>query len=155
MLDLMCYFTESELKVVHEEIDNLVWKEMETEDSVIAILKTPKGQIMTLHSNAIQWKHKFDMDILCTKGYIALNGLLTSTQSYGEERITYYKKDLEKTTGRLGKPKEYNMCFDTDKSWDIEMKEFYDALVCEKEIKNGTPEDAVRVMRIVEVIYNS
>lgn len=153
MLDLMCYLTDSEPEVVHGEVDNLVWKEMDTEDSAIAILKTPKDQIMTLHSTAVQWKHKFDMDILCTKGYIALNGLLTSTRSYGEERITYYKKDLETKTGRLGKPKEYNMCFDIDESWDIEMNEFYDAIVNGSRIMNGTPEDAVRVMRIVEEIY--
>ena len=154
MIDLMCYLLESELKVVHGEVDNLVWHDIKTEDSAIAILKTSKGQVITLHSNAIQWRHKFDMDILCSNGYIALNGLLTSSRSYGEERITYYKKDLETKTGRLGKPKEYNMCFDADESWDIEMAEFYDAVTSGQAIKNGTPDDAIRVMRIVEEIYS-
>lgn len=153
MLDLMCYLTDSDMHVLHGNVSNLVWKNMETEDSALAILETDKGQQISLHSSAIQWHHKFDMDIICTNGYIALNGLLTSTHSYGEERITYYKKDLGMKTGRLGKPKEYTMCFDEDFSWDIEMKEFYEVVADGKDLVNGKPEDAVRVMRIVKEIY--
>lgn len=153
MIDLICYLTGNNLCVKSSHVDNLVWKDMETEDSALAIMETDKGQLVSFHSSAIQWKHKFDMDIMCTDGYIALNGLLTSTNSYGMERITYYKKDLEMETGRLGKPKEYTMCFDEDFSWNIEMGEFYDAVVGGKAIINGRPEDAVRVMRIIEEIY--
>lgn len=154
MLDLMCYLTDSDMHVVNGEVNNLVWKDMKTEDSALAILVTDKGQQISIHSSAIQWRHKFDMDIICTNGYIALNGLLTSTHSYGEERITYYKKDLGMKTGRLGKPKEYTMCFDEDFSWDMEMEEFYDVVVKKEKIKNGRPEEAVRVMRIIEEIYD-
>ena len=131
----------------------MLWKNKKPEDSAIPILETEKNQIVSLHSNAVQWRHKFDMDIICTHGYIALNGFLTSTRSYGEESITYYKKDLEMQTGRLGKPKEYTMCFDEDFSWDIEMQEFYDVVVNGKELINGKPEDAVRVRRIIDSIY--
>jgi predicted dehydrogenase len=155
MLDLMCYLTDSDMHVKSGTISNLVWKNMDTEDSAMAVLETDKGQIISIHSNALQWRHKFDMDIMLTNGYIALNGLLTSTRSYGEERITYYKKDLGMKTGRLGKPKEYTMCFDEDSSWDIEMAEFYDVVVNGKELKNGRPEDAVRVMRIIKEIYEA
>ncbi len=153
MLDLMCYLTDSDLRVLNANVDHLVWKELETEDSAFAMLKTEKGQLVSLHSNAIQWRHKFDMDIICTNGYIALNGLLTSTRSYGEEQITYYRKDLEMQTGRLGKPKEYTMCFDEDHSWDYEMAEFYRVVADGEPVKNGRPEEAVRVMRLIEEIY--
>lgn len=154
MIDLICYLTESDLIVKGSQVDNLVWKNMETEDSALAIMETDKGQLVSFHSSAIQWKHKFDMDIICTNGYIALNGLLTSTRSYGTEKITYYKKDLEMKSGRLGKPKEYTMCFDEDFSWDLEMKEFYESVVEGRPIVNGKPEDAVRVMKIITAIYN-
>lgn len=153
MLDLMCYLTASDAHVLGSKVDNLVWKDMQTEDSAFAMLETDKGQLLSLHSNAIQWRHKFDMDVICTNGYIALNGLLTSTRSYGTESITYYKKDLETRTGRLGKPREYTMCFDEDCSWDIEMKEFYDVVVEGKPLQNGTPEEAVRVMKLIEAVY--
>lgn len=153
MLDLMCYLTGSGAHVLGSKVDNLVWKDMQTEDSAFAMLETDKGQLLSLHSNAIQWRHKFDMDVICTNGYIALNGLLTSTRSYGVESITYYKKDLEMRTGRLGKPREYTMCFDEDCSWDLEMAEFYDAVADGAPIRNGTPEDAVRVMRLIQAVY--
>ena len=155
MLDLMCYLTDSDAHVLSSDVGNLVWKDMPTEDSAFAMLETDKGQVLSLHSNAIQWRHKFDMDIICTNGYIALNGLLTSTRSYGVESITYYKKDLEMETGRLGKPREYTMCFDEDSSWDLEMGEFYENCVFGMPVCNGTAEEAVRVMRLVEGIYNN
>lgn len=153
MLDLMCYLTDSDMQVLNSNVDNLVWKQMQTEDSAMATLCTEKGQLVFLHSSAIQWKHKFDMDIICTKGYIALNGFLTSTRSYGTESITYYRKDLETMTGRLGKPKEYTMCFDEDSSWDLEIGEFYKNCINGEPICNGTANESVRVMRIIEAIY--
>ena len=153
MLDLMCYLTDSDAHVLSSDVGNLVWKDMPTEDSAFAMLETDKGQLLSLHSNAIQWRHKFDMDIICTDGYIALNGLLTSTRSYGTESITYYRKDLGMETGRLGKPREHTMCFDEDSSWDLEIEEFYENCIFGMPVCNGTAEDAVRVMRIVEEIY--
>ena len=95
------------------------------------------------------------MDILCTNGYIALNGLLTNSRSYGEESITYYKKDLSAASGKLGRPKEHTMCFDEDRSWDEEMTEFYEAAVNQKPIVHGTAKDAVKVMQIVADIYET
>jgi predicted dehydrogenase len=153
MIDLICYLTKSDLHVISGKTDNLVWKDMETEDSAIALLETDSHQLVSLHSSAVQWKHKFDMDIVCTTGYIALNGFLTSTRSYGEESITYYKKDLQMRTGRLGKPKEHTMCFDEDFSWDIEMQDFYKVVTGDKALENGKPEDAVRARRIIQEIY--
>lgn len=152
MLDLLRYFV-GDFVEIHGFTDNLVWKESAGEDTAFATMKTKEGKVATLHSSAIQWKHKFDVDIICTNGYMALNGLLTSTQSYGEERITYYKKDLEQKSGKLGNPTEYTMCFDEDFSWDYEMEEFYNALSGKEKIHNGTVEDAVAVMRLIDVVY--
>jgi predicted dehydrogenase len=152
MLDLLLYFL-GDLSVSFSSVDRLVWEDLPTEDSAVAVLRTPANKVATLHSSVLQWKHKFDMDIMLTDGYIALNGLLTSTRSYGEERITYYRKDLSMKTGKIGNPIEHNMCFDTDNSWDYEMAEFYDAICKGIPVKNGTVADAERVMRLVEDIY--
>ncbi len=152
MLDLLRYFI-GEFESVTGFADNLIWKGSAGEDTAFAILRTGDGKTATLHSSAIQWKHKFDLDIILTDGYIALNGLLTSTKSYGEERITYYKKDLEMESGKLGNPAEYTMCFDEDQSWNHEMSEFYDAVCGKCSIKNGTIDDAEKVMRLIESVY--
>ena len=152
MLDLLRYFV-GDFAEINGFTDRLVWKESIGEDTAFATMKTQEGKVATLHSSAIQWKHKFDVDIVCTDGYIALNGLLTSTRSYGEERITYYKKDLEQKSGKLGNPTEYTLCFDEDFSWDYEMEEFYDAVIGNGKVENGTVEDAVAVMQLIDRVY--
>lgn len=152
MIDLLRYLV-GDFTEVYGFVDNLVWKNTAVEDTAFATMRTADGRVATLHSSAIQWKHKFDIDITCTAGYIALNGLLTSTKSYGEERITYYKKDLKRKTGKQGNPIEYTMCFDEDDSWDYEMKEFYNAIVGNGDIQNGTIEDALAAMKLVDKVY--
>lgn len=152
MLDLMYYFM-GEFTQIQSSVDQLVWKDMPTEDSAFSILRTADGKVASLHSSAIQWRHKFSLDLICTKGFISLNGLLTSTHSYGEEKISYYRKDLEQKTGGLGKPMEHTMCFNTDESWDHEMKEFYDAATGKSPVVQGTIEDAVNLMTMLEGIY--
>lgn len=152
MIDLLCYFL-GDFTEVKSAAGQLYWENAPTEDSVFAILKTDDNRLASLHSSAIQWKHKFDLDIICTEGYISLNGLLTATQSYGEEKISYYQKDLYQNSGKLGNPVEHTMVFDHDDSWGYEIREFYDAIVRGKPLCNGTIEDAVRVMRLIELIY--
>ncbi|MCM1175027.1 MAG: Gfo/Idh/MocA family oxidoreductase [Blautia sp.] len=152
MLDLMYYFM-GKFTDIQSTVDQLVWKDMMTEDSAFSILRTADGKVASLHSCAIQWRHKFSLDLICTEGFISLNGLLTSTMSYGEEKITYYRKDLECRTGGLGKPIEHTMCFDSDESWNYEIREFYDAVVRRTPVKEGTIEDAVNLMEMLERIY--
>ncbi len=152
MLDLLYYFL-GEFTEVQSSVDHLVWKNLDVEDSAFSILKTRDGKVASLHSSAIQWRHRFNLDLICTNGYISLNGLLTSTQSYGEEQISYYVKDLEQRTGHLGKPLEHTLCFNEDHSWDYEVEEFYNAVVKGTPIHEGTMEDAVKVMAMIEKIY--
>jgi len=109
--------------------------------------------VATLHSSAIQWKHVFILDLICTDGSIMLKGLRTSTNSYGDEIMTYYKKDFEGKRGKVGRPLEHTLCFDEDRSWLFEHQEFYDAVVHGKPIVNGTSDDAVQVMNIIKKIY--
>ena len=152
MLDLLQYFV-GDFVLIDGFTDNLVWKDSVVEDTAFVTMRTKDGRVATMNSSAIQWKHKFDLDITLTNGYIALNGLLTSTKSYGEERITYYKRDLEQKSGKMGNPKEYTMCFDEDQSWDLELEEFYEAISKHTPITNGTPDDALKVMQMIHEIY--
>ncbi len=154
MLDLMYYFC-GEFTDIQSTVDQLVWKDMPTEDSAFSILRTADGKVASLHSSAIQWRHKFSLDLICSEGVASLNGLITSTNSYGEEKLSYYHKDLEQKTGGLGKPIEHTMCFDEDSSWDYEMAEFYEAVVYGKPVSQGTIEDAVNLMRMIEGIYHT
>ncbi len=152
MLDLINYLM-GPMEIVDSVVSNLVWKDIPTEDSALVIMKTRDGRVASLHSSAIQWRHKFDMDIICEEGFIALNGILTSTESYGEETITYYRKDLDPAVGKLGKPMEHTLCFDSDESWDHEISEMYEVIRNDSPVRNGTADEAVRIMQIIETIY--
>ena len=42
-----------------------------------------------MHSTMTQWRHLFSLEIFLQRGYIVLNGLKTSSNSYGKEILTY------------------------------------------------------------------
>lgn len=152
MLDLLFYFM-GNLKVVKSVVDNFVWKNIPMEDNAMAILRTEDGRSAMLHSSATQWRHLFRLELLCEKGYIHLEGLITSTMSYGEESVRIGHKDIDQITGKLGMPTEQIYYFDSDQSWELEMKEFVDAIEGKAPIVNGTVEDSVRIMGLIEDIY--
>ena len=154
MLDLLNYFmgSFSDIKCF---VDNLVWDGIGGDDSTFVIMKNNNNQVASLHSSALQWKHKFNLELICTKGYITLKGLRTSTSSYGQESVSYYKKDLEGIEGRIGRPIEHTIIFDNDNSWSYEYKEFYDAIIGKDVIHNGTIGDAEIIMKEIDTIYSS
>ena len=47
----MCYLTGSDMQVMNSNVDNLVWKQMQAEDSAMATMRTDKGQLVSLHSS--------------------------------------------------------------------------------------------------------
>ena len=153
MLDLIYYFL-GEFSSTKSYVSVLGWDNLEVEDNAFIIFQTKKGGIASLHSSATQWKHKFNLELICEYGGIILEGIMTSTKSYGEETVTYYKKDLAATSGKLGRPAEHTMCFTNDQSFKMEIDEFYDSIVTGKPLVNGTIDDAVFIMETLESIYN-
>jgi hypothetical protein len=55
----------------------------------------------------------------------------------------------------MGKPKESITCYEYDKSWDLELKEFIDAVNGVSIIDNGTSKDALEIMKLTDFIYNN
>ena len=45
-----------------------------------------------IHSTATQWQHKFRVEIIMEKGQINLNGILSGSKSYGDEKIEIIPK---------------------------------------------------------------
>jgi predicted dehydrogenase len=126
---------------------------MVLEDNAFALMKTAAGQVAMLHSSATQWKHKFSLEIFFEDGYLVINGLLTSTRSYGEESITFAKKQFEDEAHAFGRPREETIYFDRDDSWRLENDEFYNCIVGKQDRPQGNSEDALKVMELVEMIY--
>lgn len=151
MLDLFRYFV-GDFSQVKSMVTTSFWK-IQVEDNAFALLRTPEGQIATIHSSSTQWKHKFSLEISLEDGYINLNGILSSTRSYGDESLTFARKQFEDSTFAFGKPREEMIYFDRDDSWRLEVEEFVSAIREDKPIKSGTLEDALKVMKLIEEIY--
>lgn len=153
MLDLLRYFM-GEFTQVKSFVENLVWNEINMEDNAFAIMKTAENKVAMVQSSATQWKHKFLLEIMFERGYVVIDGLLTGSRSYGEERIVFAKRQFE-DEGVLGKPKEEEIHFDVDHSWEYELKEFYDCISGKISHMNGDIDDALATMQLVYAIYES
>jgi predicted dehydrogenase len=128
------------------------WK-TECEDNAFLMLKSEQGVVATLHSSANQWKHKFLLEMAFEDGYINLDGILSSTRSYSPETLIVGRREFEDITFAMGKPKESITYFENDLSWNIELKEFIDAIISKKPIENGTSNDALQIMKLVSESY--
>jgi len=154
LLDLMRYLI-GDFVEVKSFIENHYWKKSSLEDNAFIIMKTADDKVAMVHSSATHWKHKFSLEIFLEDGYIYLNGLLTSTRSYGEERITFAKKQFEDETLAFGRPREETIFYDKDDSWKLELDEFYKCLMNRHNRPNGNSSDALKVMELLEKIYQS
>ena len=150
MLDLMNYFVGG-FDNIFSIIQNTFWN-FDVEDNAFVLMKNDNGIVGQLHSSATQWRHTFNLDITLKKGSLILGGLLTSSKSYGEEtlKIIYADPDNDK-----GNPKEEVIHFDEDISWDMEIKRFTDAVRNSDKIKNGSIDQAIEIMDLIEKIYKA
>ena len=150
MLDLMNYFVGG-FNNIFSIIQNTFWN-FDVEDNAFVLMQNDDGIIGQLHSSATQWRHTFNLDVTLKKGSLILGGLLTSSKSYGEEtlKIIYADPDNDK-----GNPKEEIINFDEDISWDMEIKRFTDAVRNSDKIKNGSIDQAIEIMDLIEKIYKA
>lgn len=152
MLDLLRYFI-GDFTEVKSFVENSYWKNSALEDNAFALLRTDDNKVAMLHSSATQWKHKFSLDLFMENGYVSVSGILSSTRSYGEESITFAKKQFEDEASAFGKPREETIYFDRDDSWKLEIEEFYNSIIGEIKNPMGNTKDALMVMDLIERIY--
>jgi 1,5-anhydro-D-fructose reductase (1,5-anhydro-D-mannitol-forming) len=150
MLDLFLHLG-GNFDRVKAELSNSFWK-LEVEDNAFVILHdTLTGMDASLHSTMTQWRHLFSLEVFLEKGYMVLNGLLTSSRAYGEEILTLAKN---RSTGpAVTWADEVKIEYTDDNSWRYEIKHFIDAVENDTEIKIGNSDDALKLMRIIDKIY--
>lgn len=151
MLDL-CRFLAGEFTQVKSLITTSFW-DIPLEDNAFAILYNEQQQVAMLHSSATQWKHRFALEICLEEGYINLNGILSSTHSYGDESLTFARRQFEDESFALGRPREETIFFDRDDSWALEIAAFVEAIRQQQPVASGNSHDALRVMELIEQIY--
>lgn len=150
MLDLFL-FLGGDFDKVMAEVSNLYWH-MDTEDNAFVILKnTANGMAASLHSTMTQWRHLFSLEVFLENGYMALNGLNTSSMSYGKEKLSIAKSRTAAPAATW--EDEEHITYTTDNSWGYEMKHFFKAIDEDKKVTIGNSQDAQKLMRVIDKCY--
>jgi predicted dehydrogenase len=147
MLDLMRYMG-GEFDEVKSFIANDFWH-YDIEDNAYALLKAESGFIAMIHSTGTEWRHKFNLHITLEKAAVILEGILSSTKSYGSETLTIAYKDDDDS----GMPREQQTKYIKDHSWLSEIQDFTDAIIHNRPITTGSSWDAYKSMELVYKIY--
>jgi len=150
MLDLFLFLS-GDFDVVKAEVSNLYWH-MDVEDNAFVILKeSATGKVASLHSTMSQWRHLFSLEIFLEKGYMVLNGLITSTMSYGEETLSVAKN--RSTAPAATWQDEVITKYVNNNSWRYEMDHFFDAIDNNNPVTIGNSDDALKLMAIIDKVY--
>jgi 1,5-anhydro-D-fructose reductase (1,5-anhydro-D-mannitol-forming) len=150
MLDLFLFLS-GDFDVVKAEVSNLYWH-MDVEDNAFVILKeSATGKVASLHSTMSQWRHLFSLEIFLEKGYMVLNGLITSSMSYGEETLSVAKN--RSTAPAATWQDEVITKYVNNNSWRYEMDHFFDAIDKNQAVTIGNSDDALKLMRIIDKVY--
>jgi len=152
MLDLFLHLG-GDFNKIKAEVSNLYWN-LEVEDNAFVILKNSEtGLVASLHSTMSQWRHLFSLEVFMEKGYMVLNGLNTSSKSYGEE-ILSVAKNRSAAPAATWKDEIKTQYIDNH-SWRYEMEHFIDSIKNDTRIQIGNSNDAQKLMNIVDEIYKS
>ncbi|MCA9446675.1 MAG: Gfo/Idh/MocA family oxidoreductase, partial [Candidatus Omnitrophica bacterium] len=150
MLDLFRLFC-GDFVEVKSLVSTHFWN-VDVEDNVFAILRDTEGRTAMLHSSSTQWKHRFNLEIYMSEGYLSVNGILSSTRSYGDETVTIARKKFDEGFA-TGKPREEIIYFDTDPSWELEVADFIRHITEDSPVESGNSEQALKAMQLVFDIY--
>lgn len=152
MLDLFLHLG-GDFDSVKAEVSNLYWN-LEVEDNAFVILRNTKNGIdASLHSTMTQWRHLFSLEVFMEKGYMVLNGLITSTMSYGEE-ILSIAENRSAAPAATWKDEVKTQYID-DHSWRYEMEHFFRAIENDTPVEIGNSNDAEKLMDIIDKIYEN
>jgi len=151
MLDLFCHLAGS-FDEVKAFLSNLYWRLDGIEDNAFVIMKnTDSGVVASLHSTMTQWRHLFSLEVFFEKGYCVLNGLKTSSGTYGKEVLTVAKNRSKAPAATWESEDSFE--YEIDNSVGQETEIFISSIKEDKAINNGTIDDAIRIMNIIDKVY--
>lgn len=151
MLDLFLMFA-GDFDEVHAFVSSLYWK-LGVEDNVFAIYRNRMGLVASLHSTMTQWRHLFSLEIFLERGYIVINGLLTSSGAYGEEVMTVAKNRTPTPAATWSDEEHFQ--FNTNTSWASEAEHFFQAIQKDQPVRIGGSAEALKLMRLVDKTYQN
>ena len=152
ILDLLLLFC-GEFEEVKSFVGRNFWQ-VPVEDNAFAMLRNSAGQVAMVHSSATQWRHTFRLEIYMEQGYLVIEGILSSTGTYGQETLKVARCVLDDDGYPLPNPQETETYYSEDRSWELELAEFLDCVRNDKPVRVGSSADALAVMKLVHQIYD-
>lgn len=150
MLDLFLHFGGG-FDSIKAEVSNLYWN-LEVEDNAFVILKNTQTKLVaSLHSTMSQWRHLFSLEVFLEKGYMVLNGLNTSSNSYGKEVLTIAKNRTAAPAATW--EDELETHYNDNPSWRYELEHFFNSIQNNSPIMIGNSNDANKLMGVIDEIY--
>lgn len=152
MLDLLLHVAGQPFDEVSAMVSNMYWQTPGIEDNVFALMRVKQsGFAASLHSTMTQWRHLFSLEVFLEHGYCVLNGLKTSSGTYGEEVLSVAKNRSVAPAATWDD--EERISFADDLSWDRERDIFLDAIETRKPVRSGGSDQAKTVMALIDTIY--
>ena len=149
MLDLFLFFC-GDFDVVKSVVSNTYWNS-EIEDNVFAVLKNSTKNISaSLHSTMTQWRHLFSLEIFLESGYMVINGLNTSSGTYGKEELSIAKKRTKPPAATWKDEKKFLY---NDNFWLTEMLYFLKNIKKKTSPEMCNSDDAFKILQLIERIY--
>jgi len=144
-LDLFRWFL-GEFSEVYAVTASAFWS-MTVEDNAFCTLRTPAGQVASLHVSWTQWKNLFSFEVIGEQGYLVVEGL---GGSYGRETLAVGHRPLT-----FGPPQEEVTEYgEQDCSWAEEWKEFVSAIREDRSpLADGY--DGLQALKLVSAAYES
>ena len=154
MLDLFLHIGGVPFDEVHAFVSSRYWNIPGIEDNVFAIMRNHETGIeVSFHSTMTQWRHLFSMEVFLERGYLVLNGLKTSSGTYGEEELSIAKN--RSVAPAASWENEEKLIFALDTSWRGEAEHFMDAVTLGMPVTYGTSQQALDVMSLIDRIYEN
>ena len=152
MLDLFLHIAD-DFDEVYSIVSNSFWKIDGVEDNVFSIFKNNKtGVAASLHSTMAQWRHLFALEIFFERGYMVLNGLKTPSGTYGQEVLTEANNRTESPFATWSSEERIEYC--EDGSWESEIRHFFNAIKSDSPVMIGSSRDALKLMKVIDRIYD-
>jgi predicted dehydrogenase len=154
MLDLFLCIGGVSFDEVHAFVSSRYWNIPGAEDNVFAILRNREtGLEASLHSTMTQWRHLFSLEVCLERGYLALDGLNTSSGTYGQESLSIGRN---RSRAPAATPEsEERIHFPVDRSWLSEVEQFMDAVTLDVPVRDGASAQALDVMSLIDRIYEN
>ncbi len=152
MIDLLHFFC-GPFPDVKSMVGNTYWK-IPVEDNVMGIMRNDAGQMAMIHSSATQWRHKFVLDVCLERGYLSLDGILSSTMTYGSESLKVAHCVYDAEGYPLPNPQEAIYYYTEDRSWMKEVDYFVRCILESRPVENCNANHALAAMEAVHRIYS-